>query len=272
MTKITQLVIAIILVFNTTAFTARCYAGNNSNNYSQATQSNTIQRVRIDFTTPTGYVRHLLLAFTTNNAASDGFDYGYDGIVPDDFPDDLNWMIEDDRYVIQGVGAFDQTKKYPLGLFLTNSGNIEISLTSLENFSNTIDVYIYDAVLDTYAPINDLNFSKNISNGDYLDRFYIAFQDDNQLYENSALSIEDNETKSTIVNYLRNTDMLYVNTNSSLTIKRIEVYNILGKQLFAQNNVNTKSIKIPLDHINTNYGIISVTTEKGIISKKVVLK
>ncbi|MDU8886377.1 hypothetical protein RXV94_09420 [Yeosuana sp. MJ-SS3] len=271
MTKITQLAFAIILVFGISAFTTTSNAINNTSN-NQATQSSTIQRVRIDFTTPTGYVRHLLLAFTTNNAASDGFDYGYDGMVADDFPDDLNWMIEDDRYVIQGVGAFDQTKKYPLGLFLTNSGNIEISLTSLENFSNTIDVFIYDTVLDTYTPINDLNFSKNISSGDYLDRFYIAFQDDNQSYENAALSIEESETRSTIVNYLRNTNMLYVNTNSSLTIKKIEVFSILGKQLFTQNNINTKSIKIPLEHINTNYGIVSVTTEKGILSKKVVLK
>jgi len=272
MTKITQLVIAIILVFGTTASINTCFADNNSNSYSQATQSSTIQRVRIDFTTPTGYIRHLLLAFTSNNAASDGFDYGYDGIVPDDFPDDLNWMIEDDRYVIQGVGAFDQTKKYPLGLFLTNSGTIGVSLTSLENFSSTIDVYIYDAVLDTYTQINNVNFSKNINSGDYLDRFYIAFQDGNQIQENAALSIEENETKSTTVNYLSNTNMLYINTNSSLTIKKIEVYSILGKQLFTQNNVNTKSIKIPLDYINTNYGIVSVTTENGILSKKIVLK
>ena len=121
-TKITQLAFAIILVFGISAFTTTSNAINNTSN-NQATQSSTIQRVRIDFTTPTGYVRHLLLAFTSNNAASDGFDYGYDGMVADDFPDDLNWMIEDDRYVSQGVGAFDQTKKYPLGLFLTNSGN-----------------------------------------------------------------------------------------------------------------------------------------------------
>jgi len=271
MTKITQLVIAIILVFGISAFTTTTNAINNTSN-NQATQSSTIQRVRIDFTTPTGYVRHLLLAFTSNNAASDGFDYGYDGMVPDDFPDDLNWMIEDDRYVIQGVGAFDQTKKYPLGLFLTNSGTIDISLTSLENFSNTIDVFIYDAVLDNYAPINDVNFSKNINSGDYLDRFFIAFQDDNAIVQGASLSIEENETSSTIVNYLSNTDMLYVNTNSSLNIKSIEVYNLLGKQLFTQNNINAKSIKIPLEYINTNYGIVSVTTEKGIMSKKVVLK
>ena len=211
-----------------------------------------------------------MLAFTSNNAASDGFDYGYDGIVPDDFPDDLNWMIEDDRYVIQGVGAFDQTKKYPLGLFLTNSGTIGISLDSLENFSNTIDVYIYDAILDTYTQINNVNFSKTINSGDYLDRFFIAFQDENQMKQGTSLAIEENEIRSTIVNYLSNTDMLYINTNSTLLIKDIEVYSILGKQLFAQNNINAKTIKIPLDKINTNYGIVSVTTEKGMISKKLI--
>ena len=262
MTKITQLAISFILVFGISTFSSKSIAETNT--------TNSIQRVRIDFTTPTGYVRHLLLAFTSNNAASDGFDYGYDGIVPDDFPDDLNWMIEDDRYVIQGVGAFDQTKKYPLGLFLTNSGTIGISLDSLENFSNTIDVYIYDAILDTYTQINNVNFSKTINSGDYLDRFFIAFQDENQMKQGTSLAIEENEIRSTIVNYLSNTDMLYINTNSTLLIKDIEVYSILGKQLFAQNNINAKTIKIPLDKINTNYGIVSVTTEKGMISKKLI--
>ncbi len=74
-----------------------------------------IQRVRIDITTPTGYTRHLLLGFTQDNAATDGFDYGYDAHNIDDYDDDCNWMIGNDRYVIQGVGAFHESKTYPLG-------------------------------------------------------------------------------------------------------------------------------------------------------------
>ena len=76
-------------------------------------QSSEIQRVRLDFVGPMGYTRDLLLAFTSDEIASDGVDYGYDGLLFDKLPDELNWMIEDDRYVIQGVGHFDNNKYYP---------------------------------------------------------------------------------------------------------------------------------------------------------------
>ncbi len=144
---------------------------------SLAENSSSIQRVRIDFTMPNGFVRHLLLGFTPDNTATDGVDYGYDGLNPDDFPDDLNWIIEDERYVIQGVGAFENTKIYPLGLFLSNSGDIEIKLTGLENFTEDINVFVFDAKLNTYTQLNDANYSGYSDSGDYTDRYFITFLD-----------------------------------------------------------------------------------------------
>ena len=60
--------------------------------FSIATQ---IQRVRVTFKSANGYTRYLLLAFTPNDTASDGFDYGYDALNIDNFADDMNWIIED---------------------------------------------------------------------------------------------------------------------------------------------------------------------------------
>lgn len=268
MTKITRLTLALLLMFGIINVSA-VEIINNSNG--QSSQSSTIQRVRLDIVTPMGYTRHLLLGFTSDNIATDGFDYGYDGRNIDDFPDDCNWMIDGDRYVIQGVGAFDQTKKYPLGLFLTNSGNVEMSLNSLENFDSKINVFIYDSVLDNYSKITETNFTQNMSSGEYTDRYYIAFQDDNELEKSASLSIEKNNVKNTVVKYLRNNKEIYLKTNNE-TIKQITVYNILGKELFSIKNLNKSEIRIPVDNMNTNYGIVSVTTEKGIISKKIVLK
>ena len=135
-----------------------------------------IQRVRIDFTMPDGYVRHLLLAFTKDNSASDAYNYGYDGINKDNYPYDLNWMIGDLRCTTQGVGAFDDSKRYPLGMFMSNDGEVEIVLDALENFDAPIDLFIYDSQLNTYTQINDSNFIANIDKGDYLNRFYLAFK------------------------------------------------------------------------------------------------
>src|SRR5690606_36149139 len=117
-----------------------------------------IQRVRLNFTTPEGAIRHLLLAFTPNNEATEGFDYGYDAKNSDDNPSDMSFIIENKKYVIQCVGEFNVDNMYPVTLDLGVSGNIQIELAELENFNEDIDVYVYDALLGTYSRINTVNY------------------------------------------------------------------------------------------------------------------
>jgi hypothetical protein len=245
--------------------------------FSGFSQSSTIQRVRVDFVGPKDYTRHLLLAFTANDQATDGVDYGYDALIFDALPDELNWIIEDNRYVIQGVGKFDTTKYYPFGMFLTNSGEIEIALTALENFDSPIDVFIYDSVLNTFTSINDSRYIKTLSNGNYLDRFYITFTDNSSLVaiasgSNNALSISENEIHNTTLNYLNGSKELLVKTNTTLNLKSAKVYDVLGKKLIDIQNINSDYIKIPLSSTNTKSTlIVSLTTADGkVLNKRII--
>ncbi len=240
----------------------------------QEASSYGVQRVRIDFTTPHGYVRHLLLGFISDNSATDSVDYGYDALVGDTFPDDLNWMIEDERYVIQGVGAFNDTKQYPLGMFISNSGDISISLDTLENFETTIDVFLYDALHNCYTLLNEIDFEDTVSEGTYLDRYYIAFKNDTEgSVENSSgtqLSISDNNKEETTISYLSQTKDVYVKSNA--TILKLEMYNLLGKRIINQENLNTNTIRLATTFTNENYGVVRIHTDQGIIHKKLLLK
>lgn len=231
-----------------------------------------IQRVRIDFQSPSGYVRPLLLAFTPDNAASDGMDYGYDALCPDDLPEDLNWMIGNQRYVIQGVGEFQENKSYSFGMFLENSGDINISLNSLENFENPINVFIYDAFANSFQQINNSGFSLNINNGDYLNRFFITFQNNNPpAGANGALSINDNNINKLAIRSIPNTKEILIDTKSNLRINKVEILDILGKKVSNIKYINASSVRIPARHINSKIIIISVFTNNGIIRKKLLL-
>lgn len=228
-------------------------------NYSEAQ----VQRVRIEFESPTGYIRHLLLGFDPTNTATDGVDFGWDVLNFDNIPGDLNYMIEGDRYVVQGVGAFDETKIYPFGLFLTYSGAITISLTALENFITPIDVFIYDAYLDTYTQFNNTDYTTVMLSGDYLDKYFIAFTE-------PSLSLVENDLQETEIRYLRNTKELYINTYNKSTIKQISLYNLLGQELFVLKDINTNEIKISLDFITTGISIVNIITDKGVLTKKII--
>jgi len=229
-------------------------------NYSEAQ----VQRVRIEFESPTGYVRPLLLGFDPTNTATDGVDFGWDVLNFDDIPGDLNYMIEGGRYVVQGVGAFDETKMYPFGLFLTYSGAITISLTALENFNIPIDVFIYDAYLNTYYKINDTEYTTLMLSGDYLDKYFIAFIE-------PSLSLVENDLQETRISYLRNTKELYINTYNNSTIKQISIHNLLGQELFVLKRINNNEIKISLDFITTDISIVTIITDKGVLTKKILI-
>ncbi|WP_274474662.1 T9SS type A sorting domain-containing protein [Mangrovimonas aestuarii] len=239
------------------------------------TSSNVIQRIRINCTTPQGYVRQLLLAFIPNNGATDGFDYGYDALNMDDFPDDINWMIGEDRYVIQGVGNFNSTKQYPLGLFLTNSGNISISLNSLENFDTPIDLYIYDSELDIYTQINDTDFITNIANGDFTNRFYLTFiNDSNSSSPNdNTLGVDDTyQNKQLELKYNSITKQLILNTNShEHKIQSVTVFNLSGKKLISKQLNEKCEATIHLNSILSSPIILQIATNKGTTTKKVIV-
>lgn len=267
MNKITYLC---LLMFSICLIDVSPINASNSNTTEYYSQ---MQRVRLDFTMPNGYIRHLLLGFTPDNAASEGIDYGYDTPTYDNFSDDLNWMIEGQRYVIQGVGEYIETNQYPLGMFLNNGGNIEIALTSTENFSNPIEVYLFDAVLNTYTLINESSFTGEFEPGEYLDRFYIAFVNPNN-NENSddetILSIDDQTQTIAQIKYLRYNNELKITANN--LISRIEVYNLLGKKIISKQNIHAKEIKIKLNSVTSPYGLVRIYTKAGIATKKIILK
>jgi len=234
---------------------------------SQDTEDN-MKRIRLKFKTPQGGIRPLMMAFTDDNAATDGFDYGYDAENTDGLSNDMSFMIADKKYVIQGVGQFDVTKQYPLGIFLSSSGTIEISLTDIENFDESIDVFIYDSVLGTYHPINDGSFEITLEAGVYDNRFYITFQED------ETLSNIDHELQTVRVHYLQDTDAIYIQTPNSVNVRNVYLINILGQSVRSWNSTNTPishDMRIPVRDVSEGNYIVKVQTETGSVSKKIII-
>ncbi|WP_299116274.1 T9SS type A sorting domain-containing protein [uncultured Winogradskyella sp.] len=231
-----------------------------------------IQTVRIDFQNPEGFTRHLALGFVQDNSATDGVDYGYDAPYINDLQDDLNWMINDNRYVIQGVGAFNANKYYPLGMFLTNTGEVTISLSALENFESSIDVYLYDLELNTYTHLSAANLVQSISAGDYINRFFITFSNNvhTEISNNYLLSINDNNKDDITVRYSSQQDQINVlglsyGDNLSLTL-----YNIVGKKI-KQESISTNKSHISTSEISEGIYLVRIETSTFAYSTKVCI-
>jgi hypothetical protein len=228
-----------------------------------------IKRIRLNFTSPEGAIRPLLLAFTPNNEATDGFDYGYDAKNSDVFPSDMSFVIDNENYVIQGVGEFNVDNMYPVNISLGTSGTIEIALTDLENFDEDIDVYVYDALLGDYARINTVNYQMALDAGNHANRYFIAFKED------ATLNTVDEEFSNVVVNYLNATNEVYINVPTSVDIKQVYLVNMLGQTVKSWNATNAPlahECRLPVKNVSEGNYIIKVrTSDNKLINKKVII-
>ncbi|MBT8286817.1 MAG: hypothetical protein HKN00_03995 [Flavobacteriaceae bacterium] len=228
-----------------------------------------IKRVRLNFHSPTNLNRELLLGFTPNNEATDGFDYGYDGASPDSFPDDMHWIINDQYFVIQGVGSFERSKTYPLWINLTNPGISSISLISLENFEEPVDVFIYDNVADTYTNINTSSLDLNLPPNEYQDRFYIAFQIPEG--SGSTLGLDESEQDLLNISYDRRSKRLFLSTGYNDHVNAITIYNTIGQTLLADRFHNQQEISITLPFNKSQVILVAIDTDKGRVIKRILI-
>ncbi|MFL1013474.1 HYR-like domain-containing protein, partial [Flavisericum labens] len=232
-----------------------------------------IKRIRFQFKSAEGTNRSLLLAFTPNNEASDGFDYGYDAKVFETIPSDMLFMINNEKYTIQGVGAFDENKQYPFGIFSKDGGVIEISITEMENLDPNTKVYIYDSLLETYTKINDKNskYETTVEAGNHLNRFYITF-----IKKNKTLSSNVNEFDQFDIKYLNDTKEINIKAANYVEIKQVYLINTLGQTIKAWNKTNVPTMSnemtIPLTkNIAEGSYIIKVVSSIGIVNEKIIV-
>jgi len=215
----------------------------------------------------------LLLGFVPDNKATDGFDYGYDAPSYNDNPSDMFWLINDEGYVIQGVGDFDKNKLYPIGLRIAVSGDIEIALTGFENFESHKNVYVYDSFLSTYTKINNRSYKLKLDAGEYLNRFYITFT---KAQNNKLLDISENELENSVVNYLNSSSEIYIRVPEGVIVKQVHLANLIGQAVKSWNRTNTPNIsgseiRIPVSRISEGTYIVNVETDTNSFNKKIII-
>lgn len=226
-----------------------------------------IKRIRIDFKNPDGFVRHLLLGFVEDNSATDNIDMGYDGRNPEYLPNDLNWIIEGQRFVIQGVGQFNNLKKYSLGLFMEEPGEIEISLSSLENFDSDTPVYLFDKSNGNYTLLNENSYRITVDSGTDLDRFLLTFSK-----EDENLGSEKPILANTLAFYKNTSNKsLIIESKDNEMIHEVSIFGIQGQKYFDNVQLETTRIEIPTTSISNNVIAVHVKVGNKISRKLLVL-
>ena len=224
-------------------------------------------KIRLGFTSVNNIHRQILVTADTN--ATSGIDFGYDAENFENHIDDMYWMIDDRKFLIQGIDVIDETTSLQLGLHTNTSGDNIISIDELINVPNDLEIGIFDNITNTYYDIRqNSSFTINLPEGEYLSRFTLKFVNDNNL------SIEDLENSTNLeLSYINSIKSISIKNIGSQIIKSVEVYNINGQLTTKYNDINaTDHALIQTYNLNTGNYVLILTTDLGKTSKKVTVR
>lgn len=226
--------------------------------------------IRFGHYTTTGFRRQILLGFM-NEKATDGFDKGYDSYNIDEQPNDMYFVLGDDKLIIQGVGAFDEFKKIPLGVIVQSPGKIKFLFDGAENLEEDTPVFLFDKETNTFYNLKENPVEINISTaGTFNDRFVIQFTQktlSNEDFESTEENLRVFHTQS-------NNTLNIFNNKPNLFIEQIQLFDLLGRSLdsFDVQNQNQTDLHIPLKNYAQGVYIVKMNLQDGeVISKKLII-
>ncbi len=210
---------------------------------------------------------HRQLLVTEDENATAGVDRAYDGVLYDAQDEDLYWIIENDKYIIQGIDFIDESTILPLGIKISDSGIHTIRIEGLENIPEGLFVYVHDKELDVVHNLHEGQYDFHMDAGTNESRFDIIFG------PNETLDIDEFETVGFDVYYANASDQIVLLNPNFKEITSIEMFNVLGQQIQKIEDIElTDYAEFNVNNISVGTYIIKVTTLSGNYSKKVLVE
>lgn len=234
-----------------------------SNNRDDEQTNNSL--IRLTFDSPVGLHRQIVLGSDEN--ASTGFDIGYDAFMADVNQEDMYWLYEQERFVIQGVDFFNDGQEFPIGVIIKESGLAQIRIEDLENIAENTKIYIRDLQSGEQFEITTEPFKVRLDPGTYNDKYSLVFMRENQTDSDPEedLTIEDDNF---VVYYNPKPSELTIRSGSDTEILNVSLYNTLGQKVRSLDYSSTNTITL---RINTGVYILYIETTSGILTKKIII-
>lgn len=192
-------------------------------------------------------------------------DYGYDGRLLNDGAIALYTIAQDTKLSIQARDVFNVDDEVALGYKAATAGNFTISLHRYTGvFNQEQDIYLVDRQEGVTRDIkNNDSYTFSTDAGTFSDRFKIV-------YRQEALGTDQHTTTAhNIVAY--KSDNTIVLSSGAAVMKSVSVYDIHGRLLYNDNDVNATDAKVTGLALQQQMLIVEITTADGFtVSKKII--
>jgi hypothetical protein len=198
--------------------------------------------------------------------ATNNYESGYDSFVFDDTKPFLIYsLIGTDKMAIQGRALpFKDSDAVSIGYSLGAADNVTLSIPQMDGlFLDNQNIYLEDKLLNVIHDIKSDSYIFSSEAGTFNDRFELRFTD-------KTLASADFELNVSGVFIAIDRNELKIKSELE-TIKRITVFDMLGRKIFDNPAVNNTEFRTSNSALKNQIGIVKVTLTNGqVLSKKVV--
>ena len=220
-------------------------------------------KIRLGFYSVNTIRRQLLLTIDEN--ATPAIDWGYDGKLYEEQMDDMYWMVDGEKLVIQGSNELEIQTILNVGISTSDPGMNSIALDAFENNPGIDHVYVHDKVLGVFHDLTVSDYEFYLEAGETVDRFEITFNPD-------SLGIDDDEFSQLDIHYSNELESIILINPTFKDIESIDIFNILGQSIYSVEDVeNTDYSEYKVSNFSTGTYILKINTNSGSFSKKVLI-
>ncbi|MGB5698702.1 LamG-like jellyroll fold domain-containing protein, partial [Muriicola sp.] len=214
---------------------------------STSTNSSQMQLIRLEFAASSGATRRFVLGFSENT--SDAFDYGYDGGIITDRPEeDLTSSFNDKPYAIQAFSSITPEKVVDLTLNASGSYSYSLDIVELVNIDQDQDIYIKDNQEGVVWNLRQGPYSFSANPGEDTERFDIVFQPED------TLSNDEFDTNTVVIFADNNQDKLFVKGLQEQA-QSLTITNLLGQRIRTYTEPDNSALENGIDIGNLATGV-----------------
>lgn len=221
-------------------------------------------RVWLNLTNSQGAFKQMLVGYI--EGATDDIDRGFDGELfnANNFVSFYS-IVNNKTMAIQGRALpFHNDDKVILGYHSNLPGVFEIGIDNFDGVLESQDIYLEDKLLNVIHDLKLANYVFETAVGTFNERFELRYT--NSLLATDAFNAAGN---ALIVTAAHNQINLYSQHES---MKAVTVYDLLGRNIYENQNINSKKHTIDDVVANQQALIVKIVLENGkIVTRKVIL-
>jgi len=254
---------------------------NNDKDYQYSKENR--QKIRLKLKSPKGYRRQILVTADMNTTT--GFDIGYDAPLLDNNLEDLYWIIDETRFVIQGVPDFNKDRVLPIGFKIAEPGEYIMEVEELENIDDNFEIYLYDTFTDEYFDLIKSNHTvQTDTTGTFNTKYQLVFQkkiteeveeteEEEEIIGELPIIEEQKDPEFLDMRYLGQTDEIALYNPNLQNIDLLEIYSVSGQKIMTFDDVPTEvSVNLRIQQkLSSAVYVVKIYVGEKSYTKKVII-